>query len=281
MITHLGSGKDYQTPLHVEKLLLESVPRSINREQYDIKFPFCFVGQDVWNCYEFSCLINEWPITGVLKIVYGAGSTNIVESKSLKLYLNSFNMVNFHSKDEIIEKVRKDLRPHLGEVQLYLHLYEPDQEVAIDGDFKEFKFLEPKMERHLKESPELLVSNPRTVYGSNYYTNLLRSNCRVTGQPDWADCYIHMKPNTISSYRLIQYLLSFRNENHFHEEVCEMIYKRLWDIAQPDELFVGCLYTRRGGIDINPVRASSISVLDRYSKNLTNPYVLTVKSMRH
>ena len=108
----------------------------------------------------------------------------------------------------------------------------------------------------------------------------LRSNCRVTNQPDWGDVYVHIKGNySVTPESLLQYIVSMRKENHFHEEICECIYKRLWDLLQPQELFVACLYTRRGGIDINPVRASSHEVLYTYG-NIVSSIIACTKTAR-
>ena len=107
----------------------------------------------------------------------------------------------------------------------------------------------------------------------------LRSNCRVTNQPDWGDIYVHIKGRkTITPESLMQYIVSMRKENHFHEEICECVYKRLWELLSPSELVVSCLYTRRGGIDINPIRASNSDLL--YTHAITDAYRLTSKTMR-
>jgi len=110
---------------------------------------------------------------------------------------------------------------------------------------------------------------------------VLRSNCRVTNQPDWGDVYIAIKgEKTVTPESLLQYIVSMRKENHFHEEICECIYKRLYDLVNPDELFVACLYTRRGGIDINPLRASSREVMYKYGSGLTDAYTINFKTLR-
>ena len=109
----------------------------------------------------------------------------------------------------------------------------------------------------------------------------LRSNCRVTNQPDWGDVFMYYKgTRSLTEESFLKYIVSMRKENHFHEEICELIYKRLYDILNPEELFVACLYTRRGGIDINPVRASNSKLLLTIAYHLNNPYVLNTKTMR-
>jgi 7-cyano-7-deazaguanine reductase len=117
--------------------------------------------------------------------------------------------------------------------------------------------------RGYKEDPSLLGwLDSDTNKVQRFHSALLKSNCRVTSQPDWGDVYIHYKgPCELNPTSLLQYIVSFRDECHFHEEICETIYKRLYDLVKPEELMVACLYVRRGGIDINPIRANSPELL--------------------
>jgi 7-cyano-7-deazaguanine reductase len=129
------------------------------------------------------------------------------------------------------------------------------------------------------ENPNLLnaieIPESRT---QRFHSALLKSNCRVTSQPDWGDVYIHYKGRyEINKVSLLQYIISFRDECHFHEEICETIYKRFYDKFNPEELVVSCLYVRRGGIDINPTRASSYDLLDR---NLVDKFKYFTKTVR-
>jgi 7-cyano-7-deazaguanine reductase len=132
------------------------------------------------------------------------------------------------------------------------------------------------------EDPALLkVVDANPASDTRYHTSSLRSNCRVTNQPDWGDVYVYIKgEKAITPDSFLQYIVSMRKENHFHEEICECIYKRLYDLLSPDELFVTCLYTRRGGIDINPIRASSEQVLKEEAHILYNHEVVCNKTMR-
>jgi 7-cyano-7-deazaguanine reductase len=115
-----------------------------------------------------------------------------------------------------------------------------------------------------KENPALLKSkNSDNMLEYRFFTDLLRSNCRVTNQPDWGDLFVRISTKQeIELGSVMEYLVSFRQENHFHEEVVEMIYKRFNDIFKPEKLMVAAMYTRRGGIDINPIRASHTELLD-------------------
>jgi len=295
-LSKAGDGtavKHYVTPDHVDPSLLVAVPRVLNRTQYgidELKLPF--VGYDTWNCYEFSTLMpNGLPRTGLLRVVYPADSLNIVESKSLKLYLNSYNMVKQDHDDEFVmtdvcDKIRKDLSHAIDNDDIIVAYHDNDDVFSkpITGNFvnleKTFDFSSVEFNQ-FNESPDILQTQPAESYCTQYHSSLLRSNCRVTNQPDWGDVYIHIKANkSVMPISLLQYIVSMRKENHFHEEICECIYKRLYDILNPDELLVACLYTRRGGIDINPVRASSNEVLCKYATNLTNADTVNIKTLR-
>lgn len=296
--THLGKAGDgtvvkpYETPMQIDSSLLVAVPRSANREQYDIQEDdLKFIGNDVWHAYEFSTLIeNGAPVSYVLKLVYPANSKYLVESKSLKLYLNSFNMDRFPALDtehHIQKRIEADLSKALEcDVQAILH-----SELGYVEPFGIFTFnnladevmIDQLTFNDYKENPSLLKFEVDEDGATNYdyvMTNILRSNCKITHQPDWGDVYIYIKSKNLIDYgSLFQYIVSFRNENHFHEEVCEMIYTRLLNLLKPEELMVTCLYTRRGGIDINPVRASAPDVLRRAS-HLLDATCLTQKTLR-
>jgi 7-cyano-7-deazaguanine reductase len=128
------------------------------------------------------------------------------------------------------------------------------------------------------ETPELLKVINSEVDNVYYHSALLKSNCRVTSQPDWGDVYIHMSgPKTVDPISLLKYIVSFRDECHFHEEICETIYKRLIDVVKPDKLVVRCLYARRGGLDINPERASHKDLLHYTLSDSYVPHIKTPK----
>lgn len=298
---HLGKAGDgsivkpYVTPDHIDSTLLVAVPRKLNRVQYDIKDnQLPFVGTDVWNCYEFSTLLDSgYPLSGLLKIEYSSSSHSIVESKSLKLYLNSFNMVRISdtanlAKVVIESRVSDDLSKLLGSkvnVTFHRQSAKNSQILPLSNTFwfidEVIDFKNTKFESY-NEDPSLLEIVPANALSdTRLHTSSLRSNCRVTNQPDWGDVYITIKGDkTITALSFLKYIVSMRRENHFHEEICECIYKRLWDLLRPDELFVACLYTRRGGIDINPVRASNIELLNYEAFPLTQSTLICQKTMR-
>ncbi|NBP04037.1 MAG: NADPH-dependent 7-cyano-7-deazaguanine reductase QueF, partial [Proteobacteria bacterium] len=262
-----------------------------------------FYGIDVWNAYETSGLLqNGLPFTGVLKVLVPADSKYIVESKSFKLYLNSFNMTKLGNADahynyiesavlELEDKVAADLSKLL-ETSVRCKLIINNDLIFSNVEAAPFEgvFLSLDQIYHFEddvnevdvytETPELikLKDNSRELY-MQYYSGILKSNCRVTSQPDWGDVFITIKgPKIPTEESLLRYIVSFRDECHFHEEICETIYKRLWDICQPEELKVKCLYARRGGIDINPIRVSHLHLLqDEGILNLNEAHVKTPK----
>ena len=272
-------GKKYSESKNYSPELLVAIPRKLNREQYQIKEnDLPFLGYDIWHCYEFSAMTeNNIPVSKILKLKYNSESEFLVESKSLKLYLNSFNMSNFgKNTDECLaiclKKIKKDLSDILKtSVEANFidtkktNIFQNFQNIMNFVDEKELKI------KDFKETPKLLKTEQQAEKEYFLYFDSLRSNCRVTHQPDFGDVFIYYKSQKhILESSLIQYLCSFRQEYHFHEECCEMIYKRLQDILDKnDELFVCTLYTRRGGIDINPVRYSKNCKIKDYF-NLIN-----------
>lgn len=283
-------GKQVSYPQKYAPEILVAVPRSLNREIYNLhNHTLPFIGVDAWHGWELSFLTQKGlPVAGVLKLVYPANSTFLVESKSLKLYLNAFNMERFgctpkEGIDEILQIIKNDLSQLLNcevEASLFLHPTE-----ATPFDFEAFTLLENNSLietidfTDFTENADILKSPGSRKSGvMNVATHLLRSNCKITHQPDWGSAFIYIKAEQLPEETLLlKYLVSIRNENHFHEEICEMIYKRLFDIFSPDELMVTCIYTRRGGIDICPMRASHQHLIPL---NLSNANVLSKKLLQ-
>ena len=277
---HLGKAGDgsavkpYITPDEVDAGLLVSVPRHLNRTGYGIEEDdLPFVGIDAWNSYEFSTLQkNGFPISGWLKFTYSSSTPNIVESKSVKLYLNSYNMARLilgkEDLHEIEAQIERDISKAVGgEVGVYIAVGDVDTVKPLKGDFmslEEYCNIASMSFDRYNESSDILEVVPSIGRYERWRSHSLRSNCRVTNQPDWGDVYIHIKGDkAVTPESLLQYIVSMRKENHFHEEIAECIYKRLYDLLDPEELLVTCLYTRRGGIDINPTRASNYFLLNQ------------------
>ena len=259
-----------------------------------------FVGYDIWNGYECSALTNNGlPVTCVAKVVYSATNPYIVESKSMKLYWNGFNMQPMgKNTKEVLKNIKataeKDLSALLEtDVKVCLTTQVLDGSSFYEGNsFEEWKLsysneVENKwitleeisgvenMEFNVfNETPDLLeVVELDENQSYNYRSTLLRSNCKITKQPDSGDIYISYKGNkAVTQESLLRWIVSFRNECHFHEEICEAAYKRLWDALQPKELLVTCFYARRGGWDIVPTRANKKNLLDKALINPKSPY---------
>ncbi|MDC1106657.1 NADPH-dependent 7-cyano-7-deazaguanine reductase QueF [Prolixibacteraceae bacterium] len=282
-------GQKVSHPKEYDSSVLVAIPRELNRTIYDIEeVDLPFVGFDAWHGYELSFLTEKGiPVVGVLKMVVSADSPSLVESKSMKLYLNSFNMSRYgHNVKEgvaIVEKmIEHDLSALLGVVvSVCFHT----KERFVTFPFKDNAVLEQVVDidcleiSSYTEDASLLevVAHDRTKEVS-WSTELLRSNCKVTFQPDWGSVYIYVEGDKlVSEASLLSYIVSMRNENHFHEEICELIYIRLKRLLNPNKLMVGCVYTRRGGIDICPFRANDVSILPKCYQEATR---LVQKTMR-
>ena len=262
-------GKRVSGSEKYDSSLLVAIPREENRKQYNLQnnnLPF--YGWDVWHAYEFSALTEKGiPVTRLMKLKYSCESDFLVESKSLKLYLNSFNMTRFGQNiTECLEISKKHIETDMSEklqTKVEVNFIDNSSEkVQIFQDFNNIMHFVNENDlivEKFKEAPEVLETETIGTETEYYLTfDSLRSNCRVTHQPDFGDLYLYYKSKKhIKEDSLIKYLSSFRSEYHFHEECCEMIFKRLFDILNSDDkLFVCALYTRRGGIDICPARWS-------------------------
>lgn len=300
---HLGKAGDgsvvnpYQTPDAIDPSLLVAVPRHLNRADYNIaEDNLPFIGFDVWNCYEVSALTtNGYPVSGVLKIKYPANSPSIVESKSLKLFLNSFNMHRLaDTTGDVADSIKRTVETHLSElldcavgVKFFdrsttpsgKRSYLDDEYIQLEGSLT----LSSVVFNDFNENPGLLETwdGWETSSIQRLRTNALRSNCQITNQPDWGDMFIFIKgPVHLNPRSVLQYIVSMRNESHFHEEIVECVFKRLYDLLpRGTDIAVGALYTRRGGIDINPVRATSFNALDEFAQ-LTDINTMQFKTAR-
>jgi len=290
---HLGTISAYSEKYDAELLL--KIPRNLNREAYDIdENNLPFVGYDVWNAYEVSAITEKGrPVTGMLKISYSCDSKYHVESKSIKLYLNSFNMHKIGATEEdcvrsIEEIASHDLSTLLEcEVKCQLHrtvdygAFSENNHIPFQGfvnietltDLDEIEF-----DTYKSDASQLEVVDSENDSLTLLHSDLLRSSCRVTNQPDWGDIYICIDGDkTITPESLAKYIVSHRQVSHFHEEICEMVFKHIYNAVKPKGLMVACLYTRRGGIDINPVRATHKSL---FEPEFVSPEFINEKTLR-
>jgi len=246
----LGGVSDY--PEFYDPNLLIPINRFDSRKKLGIEGPQNFFGIDAWTAYELSWLgKNLFPSRGTLYLSYDASSRNFIESKSLKLYLNSLNNHRFNSKENVVETLKKDL------------------EACVKGDVSVdiFKHPKPFLEESLSidecasklpgaEINSLVLETSSQSIKERISCSLFRSLCPVTSQPDWATITIAYSGSQIIHSSLLSYLLSFRNHQGFHEECVEKIFTDIMKRCIPDRLTVQANFLRRGGIEINPVRSS-------------------------
>jgi 7-cyano-7-deazaguanine reductase len=224
----------------------------------------------------------------MLKIVCPADSDLHVESKSIKLYLNSFNMTRIGDTAAdcikgIEARVKRDL-DELLDTNTVITFYASDLETEpmSFNDFTDLGELtnldEIDFTAFQSDADQLDVEEHTSSSEIKWSSNLLRSNCRVTNQPDWGDVFIRMKgKNLPTAESIAKYIVSHRTVSHFHEEICEMVFKHLIDAFKPEQLMVSCLYTRRGGLDINPIRATHKYLIPEF---FTNPEYTIRKTLR-
>jgi 7-cyano-7-deazaguanine reductase len=241
--------------------LLKPIPREEGRRRNGVDTHTTpFSGKDIWNCYEFSFLEHSGkPFVGILRIEYPAETEYLVESKSLKLYLNSFNMCRFEDLKGALEVVRTHLEEilHTSEISLKVFTYKThSQSITYAEDFTCVDEVENVGNFSYEENPDILEISTPSSQEVFFMSNLLRSNCPFTGQPDWGSVYIYYVPDkkSVTKESLLRYIVSFRNHKGFHEECCERMLITLIYTLEPLTLVILCKYTRRGGIDINPLR---------------------------
>lgn len=284
-LTHLG--KHSSSPEKYDKHLLERVPRQLNRKQYGISGNE-FVGLDTWHNYEVSFLTTTGlPVSGIIKMNVPANSEFIVESKSLKLYFNSFNME--YLSETIADSVEKLIKTTSNDISKLLECEVKLSFFTNDCFFEQNPLLEyssiDKIEgsemtafNSYTENPSLLKAKRGNEFPQKLMSHLLRSNCKVTHQPDWGSIFIYIDGERhIEEISMLKYIVSFRNEYHFHEEICEMVYYRILEMYRPKELMVACLYTRRGGIDICPIRATNSNLIPKSFSDIKQLAIRTAR----
>ncbi|PHM36643.1 preQ synthase [Xenorhabdus mauleonii] len=259
-ITHLGKKTDYIQSYSPE--LLETIPRSLARDVINISSDSLpFQGFDIWTAWELSWLNSKGkPIVAIGEFTIPATSPGLIESKSFKLYLNSFNQTKFETTDDVIKAMQKDLSQIAGEpveVKLYPHLDGYGHEISQFSG-QSLDELDIEINGYDFDATILAdsVSTEANIVSETVYSNLLKSNCLVTNQPDWGSVVIRYEGAKINHEKLLRYLISFRTHNEFHEQCVERIYNDVMHYCRPEKLTVFARYTRRGGLDINPFRSN-------------------------
>lgn len=257
-------GREVAYPSQYDASLLFPVPRIDKRVELGLarssdELPFH--GGDFWNAYEMSWLNAKGkPQVAIGVFEFAFDSKNIIESKSFKLYLNSYNQTRFKNWREIQQCLSADLSEAAqGSVSVKLcSLAEYQSEYpVVDSNAVLIDDLDVEIEAY-DYQPELLVvdsSSAETVEES-LLSDLLKSNCLITSQPDWASVVVDYKGQKINHESLLKYLISFRNHNEFHEQCVERIFMDIMTHCSPETLTVYARYTRRGGLDINPWRSN-------------------------
>ncbi|MEO8811022.1 MAG: NADPH-dependent 7-cyano-7-deazaguanine reductase QueF [Rhodanobacter sp.] len=252
-------GKESVYADRYDPRLLFPIPRADKRREIGVAETLPFHGVDIWNAYELSWLDSRGkPCVAVAEFRFPASSPHLIESKSFKLYLNGFAQERIESADALADTLLHDLSAAAGavvSVQLNPALAAALPTVDLVG--------------HLLDEQAIEIDDygpPRTQFLQTDVTvqpvqetllsHLLRSNCPVTGQPDWGSMQIAYRGAPIDHAGLLRYLVSFRTHNEFHEQCVERIFVDLMQYCAPHQLSVYARYTRRGGLDINPFRSS-------------------------
>ena len=261
--SQLGKASAYAD--QYDPSLLFPIPRATKRAEIGISGSPPFLGADLWTTFELSWLNERGkPQVALAHITVPCETPNIVESKSFKLYLNSFNNTRFASAQDVQARMRADISEaawrgaaHPGTVGVKLLLPEQfDREPVHELDGLNLDRLDIECTQY-QPAPERLSANfDEAPVSEVLVSHLLKSNCLVTGQPDWGSLRIAYSGPQIDQEGLLQYIVSFRNHNEFHEQCVERIFMDLWTRCQPVKLEVYARYTRRGGLDINPWRTS-------------------------
>ena len=261
--SQLGKASAYAD--QYDASLLFPIPRADKRAEIGIDGNAPFFGADLWTAFELSWLnLRGKPQVAIAHITVPCETPHIVESKSFKLYLNSFNNTRFASEAEVRARIRADVSEavwrgaeHPGTVGVTLLLPEAfDREPIHELDGLLLDRLDVECTRY-QPAPELLAAHhDEAPVTETLVSHLLKSNCLVTGQPDWGSVQISYSGPQINQEGLLQYLVSFRNYNEFHEQCVERIFMDVWTRCKPIKLTVYARYTRRGGLDINPWRTS-------------------------
>ncbi|WP_028112108.1 NADPH-dependent 7-cyano-7-deazaguanine reductase QueF [Ferrimonas kyonanensis] len=252
----LGQQTQYQDQYAPE--LLQGVPRQLNRDAIGLGDALPFTGADIWTGFELSWLNAKGkPMVAIAHFALPVSSANLVESKSFKLYLNSFNQTRFDSVDAVREALAKDLSQCAqGEVSVRIVLpdaFGAEPLVELEGEL--IDDLDISIDDYQFNPDYLSGAAADEVVEETLRSNLLKSNCLITSQPDWGSVQIRYKGGRIDREKLLRYLISFRRHNEFHEQCVERIFMDLKRYCGCQRLTVYARYTRRGGLDINPFRS--------------------------
>lgn len=268
--SELGRKSEY--PQVYNPSLLLPIPREQNRTLIGLTHALPFYGFDIWQEYEISWLnLNGRPNVAIGQFIFSCASPNLIESKSLKLYLHSLNNKKFPNYQAVQSLIASDLSNAVSDSVVAnitpFHLATPtvltatlsgvcldELDITINAD-------------HLYLNPKILTQEAGLV-DEVLYSHLLKSNCPVTAQPDWATVVVHYQGQKINAESLLKYIISFRNHAEFAENCVERIFVDIQNQCHPSVLTVSAFYTRRGGKDINPIRSTQHDVKPEFTRIL-------------
>ena len=242
--------------------LLFPISRHQKRNELHIDKTLPFFGVDLWNGYELSWLNPQGkPIVAIAQFEIPCESPNLIESKSFKLYLNSFNQTQFNDVKQVTESLKRDLSAKTG-ANVNVKIFSLAQFNATQlENFKSISLDDLDIETNAYQiNPNFLVTENKFVQ-EVVHSDLLKSNCLVTGQPDWASIEIEYTGKKINHAGLLKYLISYRQHQEFHEQCIERIFMDIMRYCAPEQLTIEGRFTRRGGLDINPLRTTDRAYL--------------------
>ena len=239
--------------------LLFPIPRQEKRDELNISLGnLPFVGLDIWTAFEVSWLNSKGkPVVAIAEFAFPVDSEYLIESKSFKLYLNSFNGTRFSSPEEVVKTWIKDLSSACGEeVSVDLRNLDFDETLVSKLPGINLDDLDIEITDYQLNNQLLRNDDSKEIVAETLNSHLLKSNCLVTGQPDWGSVVIRYEGPQIDHESLLRYLISFREHNEFHEQCVERIFTDIMTFCSPEKLTVYARYVRRGGLDINPYRSN-------------------------
>ncbi|MCF6436352.1 NADPH-dependent 7-cyano-7-deazaguanine reductase QueF [Pseudoalteromonas sp. MMG022] len=253
-------GKTTEYASQYDASLLHPIARKLNRDQIGVEeSALPFKGEDTWTGYELSWLnLKGKPQVAVASFVFPCQSSHIIESKSFKLYLNSFNQSRFESAEAVQNILTKDLSK-AANTQVKVTLYKASDYACLPFTQMPGECIDDLDIDVDIYSPQagILKAASTNIVTQTLHSHLLKSNCLITSQPDWASIVISYTGTQVCRESLLRYLISFRSHNEFHEQCVERIYCELMNTFDFEKLDVYARYTRRGGLDINPYRSSN------------------------
>lgn len=262
--SELGKNSEYKSKYEPE--LLFAIPRASKRQEIGINIKLPFTGVDIWNHFEVSWLnLKGKPQVAIAEITIPCDSPNIIESKSMKLYFNSFNNTKIKDIAELTRIIEHDLNnktQSLTKIKIF------NLNNITDNSMQGVCLDDLDIECSIYTVRKEYLSTNTNIVTETLHSNLLKSNCLVTKQPDWGSIQIDYQGPQINHEGLLKYIVSYRNHNEFHEQCIERIFIDIFQTCKPNKLSIYGRYTRRGGLDINVFRSTESSKTIRNIKTV-------------